>query len=176
MFIQCFRDRKGVHVSDIPCNAPLSRKLFRLKSVFLEARYCMKRCGYREEIIKIWSYTRCDSAALNLSECESGFIPDVRKLLAAKFAVHCVRPRPVYKTRLLWAFLELASTSAAAPLFHPAPSHQLTQLWVEEKSKENHKAIWGLLWTGLMGIFGNTTTSMHSDLIHVWVVDMTNKK
>jgi len=46
--IHWFRDSKGV--SYIPCNAPLSRKLFRLKSVFLEARYWMKRCRYREEM------------------------------------------------------------------------------------------------------------------------------
>lgn len=34
----------GAHVLYVPCSAPLSRKLFRLKSVFLEARYWMKRC------------------------------------------------------------------------------------------------------------------------------------
>lgn len=124
-------------------------------------------------------YTRCDSAALNLSVCGSDFIPDMRKSPAAEFAVHFVKSRPVYKTRLLWALFELPSMSAAAPFLRPAQSHQLTQLWVEKESKEKHTAFWVLLWTDMMGVLG-----MQEIYTKIWcvptsfmhVVDMTDKQ
>lgn len=36
-------------VCALPCRAPLSRKLFRLNRVFLEARYWMKRCNKKNK-------------------------------------------------------------------------------------------------------------------------------
>lgn len=38
-----------VRLCALPCRAPLSRKLFRLNSVFLEARYWMKRCNKKKK-------------------------------------------------------------------------------------------------------------------------------
>lgn len=124
-------------------------------------------------------YTGRDSAALNLSLCRSDFIPDMRNPPAAEFAVHFVKSRSVYKTRLLWALFELPSMSAAAPLLRPAQSHQLTQLWVEKESKEKHTAFWVLLWTDMMGVLG-----MQEIYTKIWciptsfmhVVDMTGKQ
>lgn len=88
-------------------------------------------------------YTRRNSAALNLSLCGSDFIPDMRKLPSAEFAVHCVKSRPVYKTRLLWALFELPSMSAAAaaPLLRTAPSHQLTAVGWRREQREAHSIL-----------------------------------
>lgn len=41
--------RGGVGWRLLPCRAPLSRKLFRLNRVFLEARYWIKRCKKRDK-------------------------------------------------------------------------------------------------------------------------------
>lgn len=55
--MQVFLQRRASVLCALPCRAPLSRKLFRLNRVFLEAKYWMKRCdrGDRKTKVNSWS-------------------------------------------------------------------------------------------------------------------------
>lgn len=90
----------------LPCNAPLSRKLFRLKRVFLEARYWMKRWETEKRPRSQSGFGTHDRAVCIYLECDHSEQTADRKKLPgwSRYRLKLL-PRGVGRRRCCWRCL-----------------------------------------------------------------------